>query len=81
MVLGGLFMLKKGIVVYSAVIGKAAQFVMVLSLICAFFYEYFDAAGLPVYLWLLYLAVGLTICALVYYGIQAWKQLKNLNKE
>ena len=81
MVLGGLYMLKKGIVVYSAVIGKAAQFVMVLSLICAFFYKQFDAAGAPVYLWLLYLAVGLTICALIYYGVQALRQLKGLGKE
>ena len=78
MVLGGGFMLKKRVVVYSKVIGKAAQFVMVCSLLCAFFYEYFDSIGAPAYLWLLWLAVGLTICALGYYGAAAWKQLKAL---
>ena len=80
MVVGGLFMLKKGIVVYSKVIGKAAQFVMVCSLICAFFYEYFDSIGLPVYLWLLYLAVALTVGALVYYGADALKKLRQKNE-
>ncbi len=78
MVLGGLFMLKKGVVVYSKVIGKAAQFVMVCSLLCAFFYEYFDGIGAPVYLWLLWAAVVLTVCALFYYGKAAWEQLKEL---
>ena len=78
MVLGGVFMLKKGVVVYSKVIGKAAQFVMVCSLLCAFFYEYFDRVGAPVYLWLLWIAVGLTICALVFYAKEAWQKLKSL---
>lgn len=78
MVLGGVFMLKKGMVVYSKVIGKAAQFVMVCSLLCAFFYEYFDRVGAPVYLWLLWIAVGLTICALVFYAKEAWQKLKSL---
>ena len=78
MVLGGVFMLKKGVVVYSKVIGKAAQFVMVCSLLCAFFYEYFDSIGAPVYLWLLWIAVGLTICALVFYAKEAWQKLKSL---
>ncbi len=78
MVLGGVFLLKKGVVVYSKVIGKAAQFVMVCSLLCAFFYEYFDRVGAPVYLWLLWIAVGLTICALVFYAKEAWQKLKSL---
>ena len=76
MVLGGIFLYKKGVVVYSTWIGKAAQFTMVCSLLCAFFYEYFDGIGLPVYLWLLYAAVVLTLCALVFYGVSAVKKLK-----
>ena len=76
MVLGGLFMYKKGIVVYSKVIGKAAQFVMVCSLLCAFFYGYFDSIGMPVYLWLLWAAVALTVCALVYYAADIIKKLR-----
>ena len=80
MVLGGLFMLKKGVVVYSKVIGKVAQLVMVLSLICAFFYDYFDRIGAPVYLWLLYAAVALTLCALVFYVREAYGKLKEVKK-
>ncbi len=76
MVLGGLFMYRKGIVVYSKVIGKAAQFLMVCSLICTFFYQYFDRIGAPVYLWLLWAAVALTLCALVYYAIDAFRAWK-----
>ena len=81
MVLGGLFLYKKGVVVYSKVIGKAAQFLMVCSLLCAFFYEYFDSIGTPVYLWLLYAAVALTVCALIYYARNAFNQLKQKNSE
>ena len=78
MVLGGIFMYKKGIVVYSKVIGKAAQTVMVCSLLCAFFYEYFDGIGAPVYLWLLYAAVALTAGALVFYAKEAVEKLSAL---
>ena len=81
MVLGGLFMLKKGVVVYSAVIGKAAQFVMVCALLASFFYEYFDSLGMPVYLWLLWTAVALTVCALIYYGADVFKKLRALKTE
>ncbi|MBP5294547.1 MAG: CDP-alcohol phosphatidyltransferase family protein [Lachnospiraceae bacterium] len=41
MILGGAFMLKKGIVVYALKIGKIAQLIMVLSLIASFFHEQF----------------------------------------
>ncbi len=80
MVLGGLFMLKKGVVVYSMIIGKAAQFVIVCALLASFFYEYFDSIGAPVYLWLLWAAVALTVCALVYYGMDALKKLRALKQ-
>ena len=42
--------------------------------------EYFDSIGLPVYLWLLYLAVALTVGALVYYGADALKKLRQKNE-
>ena len=81
MVLGGLLLYKKGVVVYSKIIGKAAQVLMVSALLTAFFYEYFDGIGAPVYLWLLYAAVALTVCALVYYAADVRKQLKAKQSE
>ncbi|MBQ8081509.1 MAG: CDP-alcohol phosphatidyltransferase family protein [Clostridia bacterium] len=71
MVLGGLILYRLGIVVYSKVIGKVAQLFMVLSLIASFFYRYFDRIGFPLYLYLLYFAVALTLCALAFYGVNA----------
>ena len=76
MVLGGLILYKKGIVVYSKPIGKAAQFVMVSALLASFFYEYFERIGAPVYLWLLWAGVGLTVCALIYYAADVFKKLR-----
>ena len=76
MVLGGLLLYRKGIVVYSKIIGKAAQTLMVCSLLTSFFYKYFDSINLPVYLWLLWAAVVLTVCALVYYTADVYKKLK-----
>ena len=76
MILGGAFMLKKGIVVYALKIGKIAQLIMVLSLIASFFHEQFEAWGFPLHLYLLWTAVGLTICALVFYAADCWKKLK-----
>lgn len=72
MVLGGAFMLKKGIVVYAKKIGKAAQAVMVCSLLLTFFADYIA----PVHLIVLWCAVALTLCALVFYARGAILQLR-----
>ena len=76
MILGGAFMLKKGIVVYALKIGKIAQLIMVLSLIAAFFHEQFEAWGFPLHLYLLWTAVALTLCALVFYASDCVKKLR-----
>ena len=76
MILGGAFMLKKGVVVYAKKIGKIAQLLMVLSLIASFFHETFEAWGFPLHLILLWTAVALTLCALVFYARDCLKQLK-----
>ncbi|MBQ4434972.1 MAG: CDP-alcohol phosphatidyltransferase family protein [Clostridia bacterium] len=76
MVLGGLVLYKKGIVVYSKIIGKAAQVLMVSALLLSFFYEYFDSIAKPVYLWVLWAAVVLTVCALCYYAADIFRQLR-----
>ena len=76
MVLGGGFMLKKGVVVYAQKIGKYAQLLVVSSLILSFFHEFFTRVGVPVHLILLWMAVALTLCALVFYATDCVKQLK-----
>ena len=78
MVLGGLFMLGKHIVVYSKPVGKAAQALLTLGLTAAFFHD--QLAGLwrfsvsPDVL-ALYLAMALTLIALVFYATSCVRQL------
>ena len=81
MMLGGAFMLKKGVVVYALKIGKYAQLVMVLSLIASFFYETWERLGFPLHLILLWTAVGLTLCALVFYAHRCFISLKQKKKD
>lgn len=76
MVLGGVFMLKKGVVVYSQKIGKYAQFGVVCALILSFFHAFFTRIGFPLHVILLWVSVALTLCALVFYAGQCVKQLK-----
>ncbi len=78
MLLGGAYMYKKGIVVYSKVIGKAAQAVVVSGLVLCFFHDWFARLGVPVHLIVLWCGVALTICALVFYGRGALEQLRGL---
>ena len=81
MVLGGLVMLKKGIVVYANYMGKIAQTVMVISLLLAFFKEQMPMlAGIPLHHGVLYLAVVLTLTALCVYAWSAVKKVKALPK-
>ena len=79
MVLGGLFMLGKGRVVYSRWIGKAAQTVVVSSLILSFFDDFWHRVGVPVHLIALWLGIALTLCALVFYAVNAYKSLQETN--
>lgn len=84
MAIGGIVLWRRHVVVYSAPIGKAAQTLMVSSLILCFFHGWFTAhAAFPVHLAVLWCAVGLTLCALVYYvrqGIQ-WNREAMKNKK
>lgn len=80
MVIGGVVMLRHGIVVYSSMIGKVAHCVFIGSLIASYFHEWFLGAcpGWPLTpdLILLWLAVCLTLCALVFYVNQSIKTAK-----
>jgi len=79
MMLGGLMMLGRHIVVYSKPIGKAAQALLTVGLVAAFFHN--ELAGVwrfsvsPDVL-LLYLAMVLTLAALVFYAHSCVVQLR-----
>ena len=64
MIIGGIYMLQNGIVVYSNILGKAAQFSFIAALILSFWHKEFVAASLPldrIILWIR--GSGCIICA------------------
>lgn len=78
MVLGGVLLYKKGIVVYSLWIGKAAQATAVSGLVLCFFGEWLtEHLGFPLHWAVLWIAVGLTLCAFAIYAARATRALKN----
>ena len=86
MVLGGVFMLKKGIVVYSNLWGKAAQVCFIAALVLAFFHDRFLSAGTLLFgltpdILLLWITVALAILAMIVYAADALKKLKNPTPE
>lgn len=80
LVIGGVVLLKHGIVVYSSMIGKVAHCVFIASLVASYFHDWFvsNCAGWPLTpdLILLWLAVCLTLCALVFYTLHSIKAAK-----
>lgn len=81
MMLGGTFMLNRGIVVSANYYGKTATVFFMASLICSFFHRELAEWGYQVDLWLLWISVGLAILAMTVYALQAWKQIRAQNKE
>ena len=75
MLLGGLFMLKKDVVVYANYAGKTAQVFFILSLILSFFHEELAAWGTRLDLILLWITVGLAILAMIIYLVSYLKVL------
>ena len=80
MVLGGVFMLKKDVVVYSNYVGKTAQVFFIAALILSFFHEKFLEGNVT--LWgmtpdiiLLWITVALAIVAMVTYAVGAVKKI------
>jgi len=75
MVVGGLVMLKHGIVVHSSMIGKIAHTVFIGALAASFFHDTLSAV-FPTWpmspdLMLIRLAVALTLCAMVFYILRS----------
>ena len=77
MVLGGIYMLKKGIVVYSELVGKTAQFLFITAISLSFFHNDFISAGyLQWDMFLLWISIGLTLLALAFYTRRALDKLR-----
>ena len=76
MIIGGIYMLQNGIVVYSNILGKAAQFSFIAALILSSWHKEFVAASLPLDRIILWIAVALALVALVDYALDAVKKLK-----
>lgn len=82
MIVGGMVMLKHGIVVYSSMIGKVAHCVFIASLVATYFHGWFAGvcAGWPMTpdLILIWLAVCLTLCTLVFYVTDSVKKAREM---
>ena len=72
MILGGIFLLKKGTVVYSVWIGKLAQVLICVGLILCFFHTYFAEIQVPVHLIVLWIGIACAYCAMVFYAVKAF---------
>ena len=81
MVLGGAFMLKRDVVVYSNMLGKTAQVTFIAALVLSFWHWELQAAGAPVDIWVLWLAVALALAAMVDYAVGAWKKLRERQEQ
>jgi len=82
MFFGGMYMLSKGVVVYSNYWGKTAQVFFIASLLLSFFHPSLLAGnvclfGVTIDLLLLWITVALAIAALVVYTRGALKTLNS----
>ena len=77
MILGGVYMLRRGVVVYANAIGKAATATFMLAILTTFFHAYTK----PVDLILQLLATALTLAAMFWYGWQALRTLRSAKGE
>ena len=84
MLFGGMFMLGKGVVVYSNYWGKTAQVFFITALLLSFFHPSLEAGafrimGMTPDLALLWVSVALAFAALVVYAAGAVRQLRAKN--
>ena len=77
MVLGGTVMLKRGVVVYSNLWGKAAQVCFIIALTLAFFVRVWENIGVRIDLIILWITVVLALAAMVQYAVSAIRQLQS----
>ncbi len=86
MILGGAYMLRRGIVVYANMAGKVAQVCFIASLILSFFQEELRNAGVLLFgltpdLILLWITVGLSLFAMGSYTWSAYRKIKEAPSE
>ena len=82
MVLGGMFMLNKGVVVYSNYFGKTAQVGFIASLVLSFFHDRFLEGNIVLWgmtpdILLLWVTVALAIVAMIVYVVEAVEKIHN----
>ena len=78
MIIGGAILYRNHVVVYSIWIVKLAQVMVVTSLLSCFFHEWLQAQlGFPLHLYLLWIAVALTLIALGVYMKNAIRLYRN----
>ena len=78
MIVGGTYMLNRGIVVYSNYLGKAAQFSFIIALILSFWHHDFVRMSLPLDRVFLWIAVAIALVALVEYTISSLRKLREV---
>lgn len=82
MVAGGLLLLKKGIVVYSSMIGKTAHCLFIAGLVLSYFHEEFIrlCPGWPATpdVIMIWIAVAVTLCALAFYVMDSVKKAREM---
>ena len=81
MVVGSVYMLGKGVVVYANYYGKTATVCFIASLILSFFHAELSAWGWPLDRYLLWISVGLSLLAMINYTCQAWKQIQGMKEK
>lgn len=68
MLIGSAFLIRKGIVVPSQTIGKIAQWLMIVAICLSFFHNFFANWIVPLDTILLWIAVVVTLLALIFYA-------------
>lgn len=85
MVLGGVILYRHHVVVYAVKIGKYAQATVVAGLILCFFHEWFmEHVGFPVNYAVIWCAVALTLCALIFYtrsALRLYREAKEKERQ
>ena len=76
MIVGGTYMLGRGIVVYSNFLGKAAQFSFIIALIFSFWHREFVDIKIPLDRVFLWIAVVIALVALIEYTVLSLRKLR-----
>ena len=81
MLIGGVYLLKRGVVVQSQIIGKAAQMLFIITLSLSFFHDFFASWRLPLDVILLWITVIMELLALIFYAVKAFNTAKALRRK